>query len=95
METENTQASAPEQKGQRATKVGVVTSNKMNKTVVVAVERRVPHPLYKRTVTRTKKFMAHDETNHCQIGDTVSIEETRPLSRHKRWRIKEVIRRAS
>jgi small subunit ribosomal protein S17 len=95
METENTQANAPEIKGQRTTKVGVVTSNKMNKTIVVAVERRVPHPLYKRTVTRTKKFMAHDETNTCQIGDTVAIEESRPLSRHKRWRLKEVIRRAS
>jgi small subunit ribosomal protein S17 len=95
METENTQASAPEKKGLRATKVGVVTSNKMNKTIVVAVERRVPHPLYKRIVTRTKKFMAHDETNNCQIGDTVEIEETRPLSRHKRWRVKEVLRRAS
>jgi small subunit ribosomal protein S17 len=95
MDTENTQASAPAHKGQRATKVGVVTSNKMQKTVVVAVERRVPHPLYKRIVTRTSKFMAHDETNNCQIGDTVSIEETRPLSLRKRWRVKEIIRRAS
>ncbi len=95
METENTQANAPAKKGRRATKVGLVTSNKMQKTVVVAVERRVPHPLYKRIVTRTSKFMAHDETNNCQIGDTVSIEETRPMSLRKRWRVKEIIRRAS
>jgi small subunit ribosomal protein S17 len=76
-------------------KVGVVTSNKMNKTIVVSVERRVPHPLYRRIVTKTSKFMAHDEKNACAIGDTVAIEETRPLSRHKRWRLQSIIRKAS
>ena len=76
-------------------KVGVVTSAKMKKTVVVTVERQVTHPLYKRVVRRSKKFMAHDEKTICRVGDTVRIEETRPLSAQKRWRVVEVIRRAS
>lgn len=76
-------------------KVGVVTSNKMNKTVVVSVERRVPHPLYRRIMTKTSKFLAHDEKNACSVGDTVSIVETRPLSKRKRWRLLSVIRKAS
>ncbi len=76
-------------------KVGVVTSAKMKKTVVVTVERQVTHPLYKRVVRRSKKFMAHDEKTLCRVGDTVRIEETRPLSAQKRWRVVEVIRRAS
>jgi small subunit ribosomal protein S17 len=76
-------------------KVGVVTSNKMQKSIVVEVERRVPHPLYRRIVTRTSSFMAHDENSAAQIGDTVAIEETRPLSKRKRWRLKEIIRKAS
>jgi len=96
MESENTQASTPEgKKGQRQVKVGKVTSNKMQKSIVVAVERRVPHPLYRRIVTHTSNFMAHDENNAAQTGDTVSIEETRPLSKRKRWRLKEIIRKAS
>ena len=83
------------QVGGRSIKVGVVTSNKMHKTIVVSVERRVPHPLYRRIITRTSKFLAHDENNTCNIGDTVSIVETRPLSKRKRWRLLEVIRKAS
>jgi len=96
MESENAQATEPQvKKGKKNVKVGLVTSNKMNKTVVVSVERRVPHPLYRRIVTRTSKFLAHDEKNSCAIGDTVSITETRPLSKRKRWRLLEIIRKAS
>jgi small subunit ribosomal protein S17 len=79
----------------RQQKVGIVTSNKMQKTVVVTVERQVKHPLYKRVVRRSKKFMAHDEKNECHPGDTVRIEETRPLSARKRWRVVQVIARAA
>ncbi|HZO98900.1 MAG TPA: 30S ribosomal protein S17 [Terriglobia bacterium] len=79
----------------RQQKVGIVTSNKMQKTVVVTVERQVNHPLYKRVVRRSKKFMAHDEKNECHPGDTVRIEETRPLSARKRWRVVQVIARAA
>lgn len=79
------------QQGKRVTKQGVVVSNKMEKTIVVLVERQFSHPLYKRTVRRSKKFMAHDESNTAQIGDRVEIEESRPLSRHKRWRLVRVI----
>jgi small subunit ribosomal protein S17 len=96
MESENTQSSvAQEATRKRNVKVGVVTSNKMNKTIVVSVERRVPHPLYRRIITRTSKFLAHDEKSSCAIGDTVSIVETRPLSKRKRWRLLEIIRKAS
>ncbi len=79
---------------QRQEKVGIVSSNKMQKTVVVTVVRQVSHPLYKRVVRHSKKFMAHDEKNQCQIGDTVRIEETRPLSARKRWRVVEIVARA-
>jgi len=75
----------------RQEKVGVVTSNKMQKTVVVRVDRQVIHPLYKRVVRRSKKFLAHDEKSECRVGDTVRIEETRPLSRGKRWRVVEIV----
>jgi small subunit ribosomal protein S17 len=97
MESQETpQAVAPAPKaGRKSVKVGVVTSNKMTKTIVVSVERRVPHPLYRRIMTKTSKFLAHDEKNACSIGDTVSIVETRPLSKRKRWRLLEVIRKAS
>jgi small subunit ribosomal protein S17 len=74
---------------------GTVISNKMDKTVIVAVERLMMHPLYKKTVRRVKKFMAHDEENKCEIGDKVSIIESRPLSRHKRWRVLEIIEKES
>ncbi len=83
-----------ENRGRRKVRVGHVVSNKMDKTAVVAVNRLVQHPLYGRYVKKTRKFKVHDETNQCQIGDTVRIVETRPLSRDKRWRLIEIIRRA-
>ncbi len=78
----------------RKERVGVVTSDKMNKSVVVMVERRVMHPKYRKFVRLSSKFMAHDEKDEAHIGDTVRIMETRPLSRHKRWRLVEVVERA-
>lgn len=78
----------------RKTRIGTVVSDKMDKTVVVAVERKVNHPLYKRTMRRTTKFKAHDEGNECRAGDVVRIMETRPLSKQKRWRVVEIVRRA-
>ena len=96
MENQNTQEPVDSPKTARKNiKVGVVTSNKMNKTVIVSVERRVPHPLYRRIMARTSKFLAHDEKNACSLGDTVSIVETRPLSKRKRWRLLSIIRKAS
>jgi small subunit ribosomal protein S17 len=88
-----TETGAPE-RGSRKTRVGLVVSDKMEKTVVVAIERRVPHPTYGKMVTRTKKFQAHDEENSAKVGDTVRIMETRPLSKHKRWRVVEIVDRA-
>ena len=73
------------------TRIGCVVSNKMDKTVVVTVETSRHHPLYKKTIKRTVKYKAHDENNKCGLGDIVSIVETRPLSRHKRWRVAEII----
>lgn len=73
---------------------GVVVSNKADKTVVVKVERKFQHPLYNRTVKQTAKFMAHDETNGCQIGDVVKIVESRPLSKRKRWMVLEITQKA-
>jgi len=81
--------------GKRQEKVGVVTSTKMQKTVVITVMRQGTHPLYKRVVRRSKNFMAHDEKNECRVGDTVRIEETRPLSSRKRWRVVEIIAKAT
>ena len=78
----------------RKTRIGVVTSNKMNKTITVAVERKVKHPKYGKFVKKTKKFVAHDETNDCNVGDTVKIMETRPLSKTKNWRLVEIVERA-
>lgn len=78
-------------KTRRQEKVGIVTSNKMQKTVVVTVVRQFTHPLYTRVIRRSKRFLAHDEKNQCQVGDTVRIEETRPLSARKRWRVIEVV----
>ncbi len=83
----------PEQRGKRKTFVGEVVSDKMDKTVVVAVTRLVRHPLYKKTLRRIKKFYAHDEENACKVGDIVEIMETRPLSKTKRWRVVRIIRR--
>ena len=78
----------------RKTRTGLVVSDKMEKTVVVAIERRVPHPVYGKMVTRTKRLKAHDEENSAKVGDTVRIVETRPLSKDKRWRLVEIIDRA-
>jgi small subunit ribosomal protein S17 len=78
----------------RKTRIGVVTSNRMDKTVTVAVERKVKHPIYGKFVKKTTKFHAHDEKNECTIGDTVRIMETRPLSKTKRWRLVEVVEKA-
>ncbi len=75
----------------RKTRIGVVSSNKMDKTVTVAVERKVKHPIYGKFVKKTTKFHAHDEKNECSIGDLVKIMETRPLSKTKRWRLVEVV----
>ncbi len=75
----------------RKTKVGRVVSDKMDKTAVVAVESLKRHPLYKKTIRKVVKYNAHDENNECGVGDTVRIVETRPLSRHKRWRVAEII----
>ena len=76
------------------TKVGRVVSNAMEKSVVVAVDRLVTHPLYRKTIRRTSKFMAHDELNECRVGDKVKIRETRPLSKKKRWIVTEILARA-
>ena len=79
---------------QRKTRVGRVVSNKMQKSIVVAIVRRVPHPLYKKYFVRTKKLMAHDEKQEAAMGDIVRIMETRPLSKKKRWRLVEVVKKA-
>jgi small subunit ribosomal protein S17 len=78
----------------RKTRIGVVSSNKMDKTITVAVERKVKHPIYGKFLNKTTKFHAHDEKNECTIGDVVKIMETRPLSKTKRWRLVEVIEKA-
>lgn len=82
------------ERGSRKVRVGYVTSDKMDKTIVVTVEEFVRHPLYGKRVKRTKKFKAHDEENTCGIGDKVRIMETRPLSRDKRWRLVEIVEKA-
>ncbi|MBI2569643.1 MAG: 30S ribosomal protein S17 [Candidatus Schekmanbacteria bacterium] len=84
-----------ERSGQRKKRTGVVVSNGMNKSVVVAVERLFRHPIYKKVVRSTRKFMAHDEENACGIGDKVVLEETRPLSKCKRWRVVSIVERAT
>ncbi len=78
----------------RKSRIGLVVSDKMEKTVVVAIERRVPHPIYGKMITRTKRLKAHDEENSAKVGDTVRIVETRPLSKDKRWRLVEIMNRA-
>ena len=87
----NSDAAAP--RAMRKVREGVVVSNKMNKTAVVKVERTLRHPLYKKIIKRTERFQVHDESNQTQVGDTVRIMECRPLSRHKRWRLVEVLKR--
>ena len=91
----STQQSAAPKKGRRQQKVGRVVSNKMDKTIVVVVESLKKHRIYKRTYKQTKRFYAHDEQNACQIGDTVRIEESRPLSKLKRWALIEIVKRGS
>jgi len=78
----------------RKTRIGRVVSDKMNKTIVVAIEQTIRHPLYKKTMKRTLKLKAHDENNDCGIGDRVKLMETRPLSKDKRWRLVEILERA-
>jgi small subunit ribosomal protein S17 len=90
---QDSQAAETPTRASRKARTGVVVSDKQEKTVTVSVERRFPHPLYGKQVTRTKKYHAHDETNQYQVGDVVRIEETRPLSKTKRWRVVELIER--
>jgi small subunit ribosomal protein S17 len=85
---------AATKRGARKTRLGIVVSDKMEKTVVVAIERRFPHPLYGKMVTRTKRLKAHNEDNSAKTGDRVRIMETRPLSKDKRWRVVEIVERA-
>lgn len=87
------EATAPARK-LRKTKTGIVTSNRMNKTIVVSVFRKEKHPIYGKFINKTSKFMAHDEQNACGIGDRVMIAETRPLSKNKKWRLIEVLEKA-
>ncbi len=83
-----------EKRASRKTRVGMVISDKMDKTIVVAIADRVKHPLYKKIVKRTYKLKAHDEQNQCRVGDKVKVMETRPLSKDKRWRLMEIIEKA-
>jgi small subunit ribosomal protein S17 len=78
----------------RAVRIGTVVSSSMDKTVVVKISRRFPHPLYKRIITRSAKLVAHDETNECAVGDVVRLMSTRPLSKTKRWRVSEILEKA-
>ena len=89
-----TNQAAATERNARKSRTGLVVSDKMEKTVVVAIERRVPHPVYGKMVTRTKRLKAHDEENSAKVGDTVRIVETRPLSKDKRWRLVEIMNRA-
>lgn len=83
-----------EQRPLRKTRTGYVVSNKMDKSIIVAIERRVAHPLYKKYFKKTTKLMAHDENNSCSVGDLVKIMETRPLSLRKKWRLVEIVEKA-
>lgn len=84
----------PEERNRRKTRQGVVVSDSMDKTIVVRVDRRTTHPLYRKTITRSSRLLAHDETNDVRVGDRVRIAETRPLSKRKRWRVIDVVERA-
>jgi small subunit ribosomal protein S17 len=95
MANEETAATSAEKGSNQRTKTGVVVSNKMQKTVVVAVENVVMHPMYQKYIRRTSKFLAHSETNNCNVGDRVVIEETRPLSKRKRWNVREILEKSS
>jgi len=83
-----------EERNLRKTRIGVVASNKMDKTISVSVQRRLQHPIYGKFVKKSRKFVVHDENNDCNVGDKVRIMETRPLSKRKRWRLVEIIERA-
>ena len=91
--TADVQKPAP-RTSRRKVRVGHVVSNKMEKSIVVTIERRVPHPIYKKYFKRTTKLMAHDEKREAKVGDTVKIMETRPLSKQKRWRLVEIVEKA-
>ena len=93
-QTDQGTAAATPERGRRQVKVGRVVSNKMEKTVVVAVEETTTHRLYHRYMKKTKKFHAHDEENQCNVGDVVEIVSSRPLSKTKRWRVREIVKRA-
>lgn len=80
-------------KGSSKIRIGEVVSDKMDKTVVVKIQRRISHPLYGKIITKSERIKAHDEKNECRLGDTVKIQETRPLSKEKRWRVVEIIKR--
>ena len=83
-----------EQRGLRKTRVGIVVSDKMDKTITIAIERKVPHPIYRKYFKKTTKLMAHDDKSECRVGDKVKIMETRPLSKNKRWRLIEIVEKA-
>jgi small subunit ribosomal protein S17 len=89
-----TETATQRPRGDRKVRQGVVISDKMDKTVVVEIQRRTTHALYRKTITRTEKLHAHDETNDIRVGDRVRVAETRPLSKKKRWRVVEVVERA-
>jgi small subunit ribosomal protein S17 len=91
---QNQEGSAARERGENKERVGVVTSTAMDKTITVSVMRLVEHPLYKKAIKRTKKFRAHDKDNVCKVGDMVRIRETRPLSKTKRWRMVEIVKKA-
>ncbi len=92
---DQTAGQAVDQRGKRKERIGVVVSDKMTKTIVVRVERRFPHPRFKKVVTSYKKYYVHDENEQAKLGDVVRIQETRPLSKTKRWRLVEVMQRAA
>jgi small subunit ribosomal protein S17 len=93
--TKTTTPAAPKVQGRRKEVVGEVVANRMQKTIVVQVTRKKAHPFYGRVVARNKKFYAHDETNQAHVGDVVRIEETRPLSKLKRWKLKDIVRKTT
>jgi small subunit ribosomal protein S17 len=94
MATATKKSKEVEKRNARKTRIGIVVSNSMDKTIVVAIENSVAHPLYKKIVKRTYKLKAHDENNECGVGDVVKVMETRPLSKDKRWRLVEIIEKA-
>jgi small subunit ribosomal protein S17 len=93
-EMNNASTTGSEERSARKLRTGLVVSDKMQKTVVVQIDRRMPHPVYGKMVTRSKRLKAHDEENSAKVGDTVRIMETRPLSKDKRWRLVEIVERA-